>query len=35
MQFTFARSSLFLNFIEGHLWAGNKSAQNLVVGEFL
>ena len=28
-QFTLAHSSLILNFIaEGHLWAGNKSAQN-------
>ena len=35
-QFTLAHSSLILNFIaEGHLWAGNKSAQNLIVGEFL
>ena len=33
-QFTLAHSSLILNFIaEGHLWAGNKSAQNLIVGE--
>ena len=31
-----AHSSLILNFIaEGHLCAGNKSAQNLIVGEFL
>ena len=35
-QFTLAHSSLILNFMaEGHLWAGNKSAQNLIVGEFL
>ena len=35
-QFTVAHSSLILHFIaEGHLWAGNKSAQNLIVGEFL
>ena len=35
-QFTLAHSSLILNFIaEGHLWVGNKSAQNLLVGEFL
>ena len=31
-QFTFAPPSHFLTFI-GHLWAGNKSAQNLIVGE--
>ena len=35
-QFTLTHSSLLLNFIaEGHLWAGNKSAQNLIVDEFL
>ena len=34
-QFTLAPPSHFLTFIEGHLWAGNKSAQNLIVGEFL
>ena len=35
-QFTLAHSSLILNFIaEAHLCAGNKSAQNLIVGEFL
>ena len=35
-QFTLAHSSLILKFVaEGHLWAGNKSAQNLIVGEFL
>ena len=35
-QITLAHSSLILNFIaEGHLWAGNKSAQNLIIGEFL
>ena len=34
-QFKLARSTLFLNFIEGHLWAESKSAQNLIVGEFL
>ena len=35
-QFTLAHSSLILNFMaEGHLWAGNKSAQNLIVCEFL
>ena len=34
-EFMLARSSLFLNSIEGYLWAENKSAQNLIVGEFL
>ena len=37
-QFTLAHSSLVLNFIaEGHLWEGNKSAQNLTarIGEDL
>ena len=35
-QFTLAHSSIILNFIaEGYLWVGNKSAQNLIVGEFL
>ena len=34
-QFAHAHSSLILNFIaEGHLRAGNKSAQNFIVGEF-
>ena len=35
-QFTLAHSSLSSNLrAEGHLLAGNKSAQNLIVGEFL
>ena len=35
-QFTLVHSSLILKFItEGHLWAGNKLAQNLIVGELL
>ena len=28
-------SGLLLNFLEGHLWAGSKTAQNFMFGEFL